>query len=446
MGAINLDNTGSGGAITLSSDGTDLLLDGSAVGGGGGFDADFVIADKTATYTVVAGDAGKVLTHSANDITFNLTAAATLGAGFHVWIKNEGASGDITTIDPSGSETLDGRGTEKLFTGESIHIYTDGSNWYSLDRTIMWVGNTATDYYARPLAAGGGAIAGGLQSSASGVTSVAVGYTASATANGSVALGSSATATANRAIALGWSKAGGTDSLAAAITSSSATYGATFSNSIAMGYRAKASSGYALAIGYQTIASAYYSVALGSGTQASGAQSFAMGYISKAEAENSTALGFRSRTRIKGQLAVTSGYFGAAGDAQASIYVLRSDTTDATSEALTADNSTPSTDNQIILLNNQTYSFHGTIVARESAASGTDCAAWKVEGLIRREGSAATTVLVNSATTVLDNTPSWGMALSADTTNGGLKIEVTGAAATNIRWVGTIHTSEVTYA
>jgi hypothetical protein len=57
----------------------------------------------------------------------------------------------------------------------------------------------------------------------------------------------------------------------------------------------------------------------------------------------------------------------------------------------------------------------------------------------------STTVLVNSATTVLDNTPAWGMALSADTTNGGLKIEVTGAAATNIRWVATIHTSEVTY-
>jgi hypothetical protein len=57
----------------------------------------------------------------------------------------------------------------------------------------------------------------------------------------------------------------------------------------------------------------------------------------------------------------------------------------------------------------------------------------------------ASTVLVNSATTVLDNTPLWGMALSADTTNGGLKIEVTGAAATNIRWVATINTSEVTY-
>ena len=36
MGNIEIDHTGSGGGITLSSDGTDLLLDGSAVGGGGG--------------------------------------------------------------------------------------------------------------------------------------------------------------------------------------------------------------------------------------------------------------------------------------------------------------------------------------------------------------------------------------------------------------------------
>ena len=33
MGSVNLDNTGSGSAVTLSSDGTSLLLDGTAVGG-----------------------------------------------------------------------------------------------------------------------------------------------------------------------------------------------------------------------------------------------------------------------------------------------------------------------------------------------------------------------------------------------------------------------------
>ena len=36
MGSINLKHTGSGSAIALSSDGTNLLLNGTAVGGGGG--------------------------------------------------------------------------------------------------------------------------------------------------------------------------------------------------------------------------------------------------------------------------------------------------------------------------------------------------------------------------------------------------------------------------
>ena len=36
MGSINLKHTGSGSAIALSSDGTSLLLDGTAIGGGGG--------------------------------------------------------------------------------------------------------------------------------------------------------------------------------------------------------------------------------------------------------------------------------------------------------------------------------------------------------------------------------------------------------------------------
>ena len=36
MGKIEIDHTGSGSGITLSSDGTSFLLDGSAIGGSGG--------------------------------------------------------------------------------------------------------------------------------------------------------------------------------------------------------------------------------------------------------------------------------------------------------------------------------------------------------------------------------------------------------------------------
>ena len=128
------------------------------------------------------------------------------------------------------------------------------------------------------------------------------------------------------------------------------------------------------------------------------------------------------------------------------MFILVSDTIDATPEALTTDNTAPGTNDQIILPNNSAYAFSGTVVARQKASDGTASAAWKVEGLIRREGSAGTTTLVASTVTAIDNTPGWTLALSADTTNGGLAVTATGAAATNIRWVATINTSEVTYA
>lgn len=263
------------------------------------------------------------------------------------------------------------------------------------------------------------------------------------------------------AVSLGGSFAGGVDSFASVITNNTNTYGATSANSISMGYLAKASGNYAITMGYLATAAGNYATCIGrsGSTTAEGASSLggrsglATGIYSttvggrsnKAYADYAVAMGYWTLANKIGQNAFASGRFNDDGDAQTSKFVLRSDTTDATPEALTTNNSTASTNNQIILGNNSAFSFHGTIVARESAASGTDCAAWKVEGLIRREGSASTTVLVNSATTVLDNTPNWGMALSADTTNGGLAITVTGAA-TSVRWVGTIHTSEVTYA
>ena len=253
-------------------------------------------------------------------------------------------------------------------------------------------------------------------------------------------------ATGTNAVAIGRSRASGTDSFAAAIANNASSYGATGANSVAMGRQARASGSEAISIGsFFTYATGSNSVALGRDSFSEGLRAVAIGG-GNASSQYSHSLGLQSATpTVQGHYAYASGRFSAVGDAQAGVFVLRSDTADANPEALTTRNQAAGNTNQIILPNNSAYAFHGTIVARQQASQGTASAAWKVEGLIRREGSAGTTVLVNSTTTALDNTPGWGMALSADTTNGGLKIEATGAASTNIRWVATINTSEVTY-
>ena len=376
MGKIELDHTGSGGGITLSSDGTDLLLDGTAIGGLE------LYAENPSSPTAPSATGSNAVAIGSNTTATNTNSFA-IGLG----------DGDATGVN------------------------------------AFAVGGQSTNTNA---------IAIGGNSRASGNGATAVGYNTDATSTGATAIGRDAQAvTGSYAAAINRAYASGTDSFAAAIANNTSTYGATGTNSVAIGDRAKATGSRAFATGYASIAS-------GNGAKAFGG--FGSGTGTLASKEGSTAIGDGAKSEVSYKVAISTRSFSAQGDAQTGITTLRAQTTNTTPIALFSDTNLPDTGNQVILPNKSAFAFHGTIVARQQASQGTACAAWKVEGLIRREGSAGTTVLVNSATTVLDNTPGWGMALSADTTNGGLKVEVTGAASTNIRWVATIHTSEVIYA
>ena len=271
--------------------------------------------------------------------------------------------------------------------------------------------------------------AGGYQANASGTQSLALGRGTTSGGTLATAIGYAATTNGSQAVALGQAYASGADSFAAVIDNNTSSYGATGANSVAIGQQNKATGTDSLAIGGQNNQStSFYAICLGAnGGQATATYSAAIG-------------GYAPIANKSGQIAFGTAFASGWTTApQSSLMTLFAQTADATPTELLAQTA------RLTLPNNSAYAFLGTIVARQQASSGTACAAWKIEGLIRREGSAGTTVLVNSATTVLDNTPGWGMALSADTTNGGLKIEVTGAAATNIRWVATVNTSEVTY-
>lgn len=447
--------------------GTSLLGTGDIVVSGGS--SSLTIDNKTSAYTVVAGDLGKVINCTANSFTVTLTAAATLGAGFNCWIWNTSAtSSHAITIDPAGAETLDGASTKILRRGEGVQIICDGTNWQTGDKKAvrgyaenLAAGATATASGENSVAlglnitaSGGGALALGTGSStASGIYSIvmsngsatAAGLYSTAIGSNGIGSGSQATSAASGAMALGGSYASGVESFAAAVANNTATYGATGANSVAIGYQAKATGQYATAIGPLSQATNTSAIAIGWDAQATSTYSFAVGISTVSSQSYSFAFGYETSATQR-KFSYGSGRFSSTGDAQTGTFVLRRITTDATATDLTTDNSAPGTTNQVILPNNSAYSFSGTIVARQKASEGTASAAWRVEGLIRREGSAGTTVLVNSALTVLSNVPNWVIALTADTTNGGLAITVTGAAATNIRWVATMQTSEVTYA
>ena len=135
------------------------------------------------------------------------------------------------------------------------------------------------------------------------------------------------------------------------------------------------------------------------------------------------------------------------GVSQAALLVLGVQTTDATATVLRCNTSAAGTTNQVILPNNSAYFFKGSVIANVTGAANG--AAWSFEGAIMRGANAASTVLIDTPSVnrvaASAGATTWTIALTADTTNGGLAVTVTGVAATTIRWVAKVETTEVTF-
>ena len=269
---------------------------------------------------------------------------------------------------------------------------------------------------------------------ASGASSIVIGERARATNTNSFAVGLGglgALSSGGSSIAIGgWTTAIG-------------------ANSFSTGSRCDATNLHSVSIGgYQygaTTASGESSFASG-GATASGDYSLAIGPGNISSGRHSVATGTNAHTfGITGRRSHSAGREATEGDSQASKFILRERTTGNTATTLTSDSNAAGTANQVILSNQSAYGFTGTIVGKQSGS--TNAAMWKVEGLIARGANAASTVLTTSTVTLVSNAPAWGTpTLAADVTNGGLQVQVIGAAATNIQWTAVIDTTEVIYA
>jgi hypothetical protein len=137
---------------------------------------------------------------------------------------------------------------------------------------------------------------------------------------------------------------------------------------------------------------------------------------------------------------------GVSGVSQAALVILARETTDATPAVLRSDPNAVSAVNQVTLPNNSAYYFRGTVIANVTGGGNTK--SWTIEGAIKRGANAASTTLVG--VTVMSpfadvGAATWTIAAAADTTNGGLQITFTGQAATTIRVVAKLETTEVTF-
>ena len=246
MGKIELDHTGSGGGVTLSSDGTDLLLDGTAIGGGGG-GADLYAAettgstDPTATGTLSVAIGSNAQSDGNQSVAIGVNAVSGLrGVSIGQQAGNSTASGGdynvsvgfnsayyLTTGDNNvavGRNALQSSNLDKLTGSSNVGVgYTAGSKVTS-GSFNTFLGNNAGN------------------SVTTGSNNVSIGYDSdcSASTSSQTAVGYNAQAAGSQATALTYSYASGADSFAAAIANNTSSYGATGANSVAIGYQAKA--------------------------------------------------------------------------------------------------------------------------------------------------------------------------------------------------------------
>lgn len=177
---------------------------------------------------------------------------------------------------------------------------------------------------------------------------------------------------------------------------------------------------------------------------ATGTNAVAIGNGSTASAINSTAIGDGTDSNIWGSLAIGNGKFATAGDAQSGVYVLRGITNSTASVELFLDGSSQ----RLTLPNNSVMVFSMLIAARRTNATGGG-AGYEIKGVIKKDATVGSTTIVGTRTRNLlgETNSSWDADVSADTSNGSLKITVTtglfGGSPT-VRWVATVTATIVT--
>jgi hypothetical protein len=367
--------------------------------------------DKATKLVYFKNSSGTVLEiFASGGLTTFVEAENSAAPNATVPVDSLSASGAATNIDVA----IVPKGTGAILAAIPDNAVTGGNKrgQYAVDLSINRVG-------AANVASGANSFNAGTNSRASGANSVA--FNGNATGTNSFSINQIVT--------------GGIGGIASGL------------NSFSMG-RAVASGGQSFAFGgyyVQVTASGSDSIAMSEGNTASGNYSCAIGgYQNIASGFASYAMGNQSNTfsiqarQSRGNLNAVS------GDCQKSEFFLSFRTTGNTATTLTVGGGAAGTSNQVILSNQSAYGFTGTIVGKQSGS--TNACMWKVTGLIARGANAASTTLTFSSVDVVSNAPAWGTpTLAADTTNGGLRVQVIGAATTNIQWTAVIETTEVIY-
>jgi len=472
--AVAGDDSGDGAVVAIGASSSAIGVSSVAIGrytdaGGansiaiGGGESDGDSADATGAQSIAIG----------NDA--NATAARTLAIGFSANASVIGAVA-IGGLEPSANASYaiaignyaDATGANCIAIGGHA---TDASSADCTASGSIAIGILTDSIGTDSVALGNGAQAGdatgdnavlaiGASSLATGLDSIAIGQNSDATGSESIAIGGdpvdadSANAIGSRNVAIGHkSDTDGTGSVAVGNGAQATTHGAvsvgdsaraTAEDTISIGQDSQATSTGNIAIGANSAAyTGTYTVAIGKNVSATANNCIAIGGnnvtsdSADCTAADSVAIGQHILADDIGEFAFASGEFAAQSDAHRSWYVLRNNTTDATQTELFADASA----GDISVGSDCSMSGFIRIVARRTDADG-ETAHYTIEWTV--DNNAGTTALVGavSVVTVAEDTAAWTVTATADNSNDGINILVTGEASKTIRWVGA---ADVTY-
>lgn len=463
---ITWSATGVAAVVATGSSGDVLTSNGAGTAptfqaGGGGGEAAFTAESAPGTNPTATGtDAiGIGDTAVAGDAAGDLGVLA-IGARSTATGINAVALGENTDATGANSVAIGGHTTDATSAdATAANTIAIGVNTLADATEAIAIGDSADAGGVGGIAIGDTTVAGTLSTNqhniaigtlsiadTAGDDAIAIGRNADATGANAIAIGghsvdaSSADATASDTIAIGFNAlAASSDSLA--IGGNAETTG---ERAVAIGINTDATDINAIALGFGAQATAATTVAIGGNTDATGINCIAIGGnatdtdSADCSAADSLALGQHVLADDIGEFIFGSGEFAAQSDAHTSIFVLRNSTTDATQTEIFADGSA----GDISVPSDCTVSFRINVVARQTDADGVS-AGYLITGVI--DNNAGTTALVGSitTTTVGEDVAGWDVTVTADDTNDGINVLVTGAVGDAVRWVGRAEIVEV---
>lgn len=427
-----------------------------------------VNAQTGTSYTYLSGDRAKLVTHSnASAIAGALPqATGAFGSGWTMFVQNRGVG--TLTITPTTS-TIDGTTTLALTTGQGALVVSDGTNYF----TMRGVGG----------AGGGGSLTNwteAVNSSTPNATIPVASFTTSnAATNVDAAFVPKGTGSILASVPDNTSTGGnkrGTQAVDLQLNRSANTDVASGAQSFVAGFQSRALGSASVAIGNTAHADGAASVAIGGVTNnVTAANGAAIGGSNlTVSAQYGAALGGQSNTvssnggvALGGQANTVNGLdsvaignnagsltlpyaftqgaigFGRTNDAQTIRAILQAVTTDATPTVVTAGGGTVGT-TTILTLPQASFSgsIRGRITAYQHANGGG--VSFDIKALVFRgangPGSGNFNVVASSVTLVGSTTSAtaWTVTLTADTTNQGLLITVTGETGKTIHWLAVV--------